>query len=839
MSSLSFTHPHFTRPLSSLVMIETIIKKPIITLAIIIALVAGLSTYIQQINIDASPDSLLLDSDPDLEYYREVHREYGTDEYIIVGFEPKESLYAQETITFINELTSQLQKLPGVSSVSSATNVPLLQQTYRDPEKGITSFRNLTAPDVDIERAQKEFLTSPLYASNLVSDNSKTTAIKVDIQKNETLVLLLQQKYELRDKIDADTSNDISLNDALDKVNREIPIQRALINERYKEVLTAVRSMLAQYEGKGKFYLAGAPLLAHDIKTFVNSDIKIFGVTIIGIMLVVLFIFFRKVSWVILALSCAFLNVFLVAGLIGLFRVQLTIISANFVALLIIFSITLSIHVIIRYQEVTAKNPGGNKLNLVEAIRQIATPCAYMVATSAIAFFSLIVSDIQPVINFGLIMIMGLFCAFFLTFTVLPALIKLINPVVDIEKEGKPSQFLAGILEVVMNNKTASTISLICVFALSLVGIGNITVENRFIDYFKSNTDIYQGLTLIDQKLGGTVPLEVLLESPELIDEEEVDEDDEFADYLEEADEDNFTQQSYWYNRRGINKVRKIHDFLESLDQVGKVLSISSTERVFRQVNKGEELEDFHLAVVYKKIPENIKQVLISPYISSDGSQARLLARIKDSDHTLIRNDLLNKINEEINNRFVAAGESMRLSGISVLYNNVLQSLYRSQILTLGTVFVCILLMLLVLFRNVWLAIIGTLPNVFTALFILGAMGWLKIPLDIMTITIAAITIGIGVDYAIHYIHRFKKEFKNSGDYYESIKTVQTTVGKALYYTSVTITLGFIILVSSSFMPSIYFGLFTSIAMVVSLLATFTIIPLLMNLLRPIKATTN
>ena len=820
-------------------MIEAIIKKPIITLAVIFAIVAGLSTNIQYINVDASPDSLLLESDPDLEYYREVHREYGTDEYIIVGYQPKDGLYTQETIAFIDELTIQLQEIPGVSSVSSAVNVPLLQQTYRDAEKGITSFRNLTAPDVNIERAQKEFSTSPLYADNLVSDDSKTTAIKVDIQKNETLVSLLQNKYELLDKIEEATSTENTLVDTLNKINKEIPIQRALINDRYKDVLTATRSIIAQHETQGRFYLAGAPLLAHDIKTFVNSDIKIFGLTIVGIMLVVLFVFFRKLSWVLLALSCAFLNVFLVAGLIGLFRFQLTIISANFVALLIIFSITLSIHVIIRYLEVSAKNPGNNKQNLVEAIKQIATPCAYMVATSAIAFFSLIISDIQPVINFGLIMIMGLFCAFLLTFTVLPALIKLINPEVDAEKEGKPSMFLASILEIVMNNKAISTVSLICVFALSIFGISNITVENRFIDYFKSSTDIYQGLVLIDQKLGGTVPLEVLLESPELVEEESIDEDDEFADYLEQAEEDNFTQQSYWYNRRGIHKVRKIHEFLESLEQVGKVLSISSTEKVFRQVNKGEELEDFHLAVVYKKIPENIKNALISPYVSSSGSQARILARIKDSDHTLIRNDLLNKINKEINEKYIAPGESMRLSGISVLYNNVLQSLYRSQILTLGTVFICILLMLLVLFRNFTLAIIGTLPNIFTALFILGAMGLLKIPLDIMTITIAAITIGIGVDYAIHYIHRFKKEVIKTGDYYEAIKTVQITVGKALYYTSVTITLGFIILISSSFKPSIYFGLFTSIAMVVSLLATFTIIPLLMNLLRPIKASTS
>ena len=816
-------------------MIEFIIKKPIITLALIIAIVASLSTYIQYINVDASPDSLLLESDPDLEYYREVHREYGTDEYIIVGFEPNKDLYSPETIEFIDQLTNELRKVVGVSGVASVTNVPLLQQRYRDAKKGITSFQTLNSPNVSIENAKTEFANSPLYANNLVSEDARTTAIKVDIQKNEVLVSLLEQKYIVLDKLESESDKNNEHANQLEKINEEIPIERAKINQRYKEVLNDVREIIAKHQNQGNFYLAGAPLLANDIKTFVNNDIRVFGITIIAIMLVVLFVFFRRLSWVILALVCAFLNVFLVAGLIGLFGFQLTIISSNFVALLIIFSITLSIHVIIRYQEVSVNPKFTEKNNLIEAIKQIIVPCFYMVATSAIAFFSLIVSDIQPVINFGLIMILGLFCAFFLTFTVLPSLIKLFNPRVDADKEGKPLMILSTLLAIVMDNKVISTIGLLSVFVLSLVGISKITVENRFIDYFKSSTDIFQGLVLVDQKLGGTVPLEVLLESPQEEVSEAIDEEDEFADYLEEAETDNFTQQSYWYNRRGIHKIRKIHTYLEELDQVGKVLSISSTEQVFRQINKGEELEDFHLAVVYKKIPDNIKRVLINPYISREGGQARILARIKDSDHTLIRNDLLNKIKNDVNQQFITAGESMRLSGISVLYNNVLQSLYRSQILTLGTVFICILLMLLILFRNFMLALIGTLPNIFTALFILGAMGWLNIPLDIMTITIAAITIGIGVDYAIHYIHRFKKEIHNNANYYQAIKVVQTTVGKALYYTSVTITLGFIILISSSFMPSIYFGLFTSIAMIVSLLATFTIIPLLMNLLRPIK----
>ena len=818
-------------------LINAILNKPIVTLVLVLALVAGLSTNIQYINIDASPDSLLLESDPDLEFYREVHREYGSDEYIVVGFQPNEDLYDKDTIDFIETLSEELRKAPGVSGVNSITNVPLLQQPRDQNDDGVSSFQNLTNPKVDLESAKKEFSISPIYASNLVSLDTLSTAIKVDIQKNEDLIVLLKNKYSVLDKLEID-SNNKTLIDELESINNQIPIQRAIINNRYSEALHSIRNTLSKHQDRGIFYLAGAPLIANDIKTFIHNDIRVFGISIIAVMFIVLFIFFRRLSWVLLSLVCAFLNVFMVSGLIGLLGLQLTIISSNFVALLIIFSITLSIHVIIRYQEVAATNPDDKINNLRNAVKQIATPCIYMVATSAIAFISLIVSDIQPVIYFGLIMVMGLLCAFLLTFTVLPTLINIFNPHVTSSQHVKPSSFLSGILNFVLHNKSVATLGIFILAIISAYGISNITVENRFIDYFKSSTELHKGLVFIDQELGGTVPLELLLEAPSDTEEEEdevYEEDDEFGDYLDE-EEESFAQQSYWYNRRGINKVRKIHEYLDSLDQVGKVLSISSTEKVFRQVAKGEELEDFHLSLIYKKIPDNIKAVLISPYISTEGDQARIVARIKDSDHTLIRNDLLNKIESEINSSLVTNGETLRLSGISVLYNNVLQSLFQSQIVTLGTVFICILIMLLVLFRNFLLAVIGTLPNIFTALFILGAMGILGIPLDIMTITIAAITIGIGVDYAIHYIHRFKREISNGKNYQSAINTVQMTVGKALYYTSITITLGFIILVSSNFMPSIYFGLFTSIAMIISLLATFTIIPLLLNALRPVKA---
>ena len=811
-------------------MIEQILKKPLLTLFLIIAVILSLAPYLQNITVDASPDSLLLESDPDLKFYRSVHREYGTDEFIVVGYKPINDLFSADSIKFISNLTQTLVAIDKIDSVTSIATVPLLMQERRIDAEGISHFKLLNDSNVDTNLVRKEFTTSALYASNLVSSNGDATALVANIKMNHELDNLIQKKYGLLDQLEQSPDDD-SLLAQMDLLNGQILVQRNITGNDYESALQQIRQVIAQQSEQGTFFLAGAPMISNDIKTYIRSDITVFGVSILAIMFIILYLFFRRLSWVLLSLSCAFLNVMLVAGLIGFFDLQLTLISANFVALLIIFSITLSIHVIIRYQEITSLNPDAND-NIEVALKQIFTPCSYMIATSAIAFLSLIASDIQPVIYFGLIMVLGLFCAFIITFTALPALIKLTKPLTIDFKSDRSSSLLNALLNIILSNQRATMLTVLMLSIISLVGISQITVENRFIDYFKSNTDIHQGLVFIDQELGGTVPLEVILDAPQVNEDEELFENDEFSDYLDE-EENSFTQQSYWYNRHGINKIRAVHEYLETHAQVGKVLSIHSTAEVMQQVVGGETLEDFHLALIYNMVSDNIRNILINPYISSSGDQARIIARIKDSDHSLIRNELISQINDDIENNLLAEDETVRLTGISVLYNNVLQSLYQSQILTLGSVFICILLMLVVLFKRLSLALIGTLPNIFTAFFILGSMGLLGIPLDIMTITIAAISIGIGVDYAIHYIHRYKKEIHKGAQHSEAISTVQTTVGKALYYTSITIMLGFIVLVTSNFVPSIYFGMFTSLAMVISLLATFTIIPTLLNIFRP------
>jgi hypothetical protein len=182
--------------------------------------------------------------------------------------------------------------------------------------------------------------------------------------------------------------------------------------------------------------------------------------------------------------------------------------------------------------------------------------------------------------------------------------------------------------------------------------------------------------------------------------------------------------------------------------------------------------------------------------------------------------------------------EQVHLTGMLVLYNNMLQSLFHSQIQTVGVVFLAIMLMFVVSFRSFMLAVIAIIPNLVAAILVLGLMGWMKIPLDIMTITIAAIVIGIAVDDAIHYVHRFKKEFRSDCSYWTSVKRCHESIGLAMYYTSIIITLGFTILALSNFKPTIYFGLLTGFSMLVAMIANLTLLPILIVWLKPMGACT-
>jgi hypothetical protein len=560
---------------------------------------------------------------------------------------------------------------------------------------------------------------------------------------------------------------------------------------------------------------------------------------VIAVLALLLVIAFRQPRWVILPLLTALATAVVTMGFLGLAGWSLTVVSSNFLALLLIFVLSLTIHLIVRYRELHVQNSDGEQRFLVrETVRSKFIPCFYMVITTMVAFGSLVVSGVRPVIDFGWIMGISLTVSLIFTFTLFPAAVMLLKP----GEPHKPRDLTTTVTAlfpplIERHGNLVLGVAMLAV-VLGVMGILKLTVENRFIDHFHESTEIYQGMYLIDRELGGTTPLDVVIDAPAAFLEEEQEpfdeeEDDELFDDTDFEGEAGITGSSYWFNVFKVDEVDAIQDYLDGIVETGKVLSLSTTMEVLKQVNGGELPDNFTLALLYKRLPDEIKQALITPYLAEDGNQLRFSVRVYESDVNLKRQDLLERIRLHLTRELGLSDDQVHLSGILVLYNNMLQSLFRSQILSLGAVFLAIFLMFILLFRSVKLALIALVPNLVAVPLVLGLMGGLGIPLDFMTITIAAISIGIGVDDTIHYVHRFGKEVKVDWDYQAAVSRSHDSIGRAMYYTTVTITIGFSILILSKFVPTIYFGILTAFAMMIALVANFTVLPVLLVRLRP------
>ena len=583
-------------------------------------------------------------------------------------------------------------------------------------------------------------------------------------------------------------------------------------------------------------------MIAADSLDYIQNDLKTFGIGVIIFIIMILAAAFRKPRWVILPMITCFMSGIIMIGLLGLLDWRVTVVSSNFISLMLIINLSLTIHLIVRYRELHAKGFSNDQRALVlEMVRSKFLPSFYTAITTIIAFASLLISNIRPVIDFGWMMVMGVFIAFILTFVFFPAVLMFFKPG-KADKLNDITGYITRHLALIINQYSKTVIALFALISIiSIFGISMLTVENRFIDYYKKDTEIYQGMELIDKKLGGTTPMDIVIDAPasfflpatEPDYEEPVGDemDMEFEDENEESG--GITSTSYWFKLSMVEKIQQIHNYLESLPETGKVLSIYTSLSMLEKLKDTQDLDNFFLSIMYKRLPEDIKQALFTPYMTEDGNQLRFSVRIFESDKNLQRNELIKKTRNQLINQFGLEPNQVHLTGMAILYNNMLQSLFRSQILTIGVVFIAILLMFVILFQSLYLAVIASIPNIIPATMMLGIMGISGIPLDIMTITIAAVCIGISVDDTIHYVHRFKEEFQSDQNYRETIVRCHSSIGRAMYFTSVTITLGFSILALSNFIPIIYFGLLTGFAMMIALLANLTLLPVLIATLKP------
>ncbi len=782
-------------------------------------------------NLDASSDALLLEGDPDLRYLREVNETYGTKDFLFLTYAPISSFTEKETILNLQLLKSKIEKLTWVDSVITIIDVPLLKSSDEGLMERLINFKTLAYPEIDRKRGFNEIINSPIYKNYVISEDGKTSGIVVYLKTDERLkeYIKVKDKYLIQ-SLENSLSKEEKIN--YKKFIKEYEDYKNLFNLRNHQNISEIRDVISKYGENAKIHLGGIPMIADDMMSYIKSDIVVFGVGVFIFIVLTLWFIFRNLKWVVMPLIGCATSVIFMIGLLGLIGWKVTVISSNFIALMLILNMAMNIHVTVRFLQLRKEFPQLSKEQaILDASKKMMLPILYTVLTTICAFLSLVFSGIKPIIDFGLMMTLGLIVSLLVTFLLLPSLINLLSSENEIGLKDTEKSLITSMLgSFTKNNKFLIYVFTSIIIFFSIIGIFKLEVENSFINYFDKETEIYKGMKKIDEDLGGTTPLNVILKFPTKVKKDKI-ESDEFDEWDEES-ESNENKAKYWFTRDKMDKILKVHDYLDKLPEVGKVLSFGSILRVAEDLNN-KQLQSLEIAVLYSKIPGSIKNEIITPYISVEKDEARISVRIKDSLPDLRRNELLKKINSDLNSKLGFKKDEYKLAGVLILFNNLLQSLFKSQILTLGIVMLGIFLMFMVLFRNVAISLIGVVPNFIAAFFILGIIGLLGIPLDMMTITIAAITIGIAVDNSIHYIYRFKEEFKKINDYDKTLDRCHSTVGVAILNTSITIVFGFSILILSNFLPTIYFGIFTGIAMLLAMISVLTLLPKLILTFEP------
>ena len=809
-------------------MYKKLLNFPKLILLSLIIILLGSLYFSKNFKLDASADTLLLENDPDLKYLREVNERYGSEEFFILTYEPK-AVINKDSVLELEKFVTKINNLNWVSKTISVINAPLLQSTNEPLMERIQNLKYITSPNIEFETAIKELTSSPIYKNLIISKDSKTFGIVVYLKENKQYLDLISKKSRLLEN----NNPDESLLADLKKTNAKLDIEKKKQGDLISSYNQEIKNLIAKQNQFATIRLSGIPMIADDMITFIKNDIVIFGFGVFAFIIFILWMVFRNLKWVAFPLINCFSSILIMVGFLGALQWKVTVISSNFIALMLILTISMNIHYLVRYIQIKNENENATPIDLVtKTSSSIFYPIFYAVLTTICAFMSLVFSDIKPVMDFGLMMTYGLLVSFALSFLLLPSLILVFNPKASVQIKEKKSKFAELLAHI--STQFPKLIYSLSVFLIifSIYGISKLKVENSFINYFSSKTEIYKGMKNIDEKLGGTTPLEIILKFKKTT----VVKEDDFLgstvkkdDYLGEDKQQAFDEKyKYWFTRDKIDKIISVHKYLEQNQNIGKVLSFSSILDIAESLNNGKKLGSLEMGVLYNKLPEDIKRNIINPYISVQNDEARISMRILDSKPDLRRKELIEKIQSDLQTKFLFKQDEFKITGVLVIFNNLLQSLFDSQIKTLGIVMLGIFLMFLILFRSLTYSLIGTVPNFIAAFFVLGFIGALNIPLDMMTITIAAITIGIAVDNSIHYIYRFRQEIKERKNKNDAVYICHHTVGKAIISTSVTIVFGFSILGFSNFIPTIYFGLFTGLAMITALILVLTLLPRLL-----------
>jgi|TARA_B100001939_G_scaffold331435_1_gene329434 predicted RND superfamily exporter protein len=807
---------------------QYLLGHPVLVLFFLAIILIISATNIKNFTLDASADTLILEDDRDLKIFRNISERYKSSDFMILTLTDKnKNIFSSDTLRLIDTLSREIKTIQNIDSVTSITNIPLVTSSEKPLTELINDIPNILSEGIDRDRAKEEILTSPIYKDLIISSNAKTTAMQLVIKKNESLSNALKQRNLLFEKYKEDKSIEDQYLQAKIKYQNLANKEK----QKIKLLIREIRKVQSSYSNdRYEIRLGGIPMITDDMITFIKNDLINFGFGVLLFILITLVIIFRKFIWVAAPIvNCIYAVLFMI-GLLGYMDWKVTVISSNFISLMLILTLSMNIHIIVRYRQIFSSGDGDKFYSIHQTTKKMIWPCLYTALTTIVAFASLVFSDIKPVIDFGYMMVIGLTTLFITSFTLLPCFILVFSNKDNstISNEQTKSYIVDSLSNVALKFGKHIYAIVAVISVITLYGITQLKVENSFINYFRSDTEIHKGMKLIDNQLGGTTPMDIIIKFP---DSKDIEDDEEFDELLGDSEE---SEESNWFTTEKINKIKYVHDYLNNNEYIGKVLSLASSIRVAEIVNDDKELNSLEMSLLYKQLPVEVKDIAVNPYLSIEDNEARINIRVLDSNQNLRRADLIEKIRTDLNNDDYLKSEVITITGILLLYNNMLQSLFDSQIKSLGFVMLIIASMFLILFRSIKLMIIGIIPNLLSALLVLGIMGIINLPLDMMTITIAAITVGIAVDNSIHYIYRFKEEFENIETYEDTVKTCHSSIGRAIFFTGITVIFGFSILILSNFIPTIIFGTLTGLAMLVALVLVLTLLPRLLISMKPL-----
>lgn len=773
---------------------------------LIFCLTGGIALWAaQQFKIDASAETLLLKNNELYVKTQVMNKRFSPQEFILVAYEPKtHPLFSEQTFHDIEQLSAEFRKLPRVVAVTNILNVPLLSLSAKlDPDLKPEQFSWRTQ-HYSADKMREVFTDHPLFTDLLVNSKQTATAMQVLFKPDPQLLAIQNKIIDIQQKV-LDGELTPADQDQIDDLKAQAdPLEQQLTQSRQQEI-EQIYHLISAYEQDANLYLGGAYVLGQQMIDIIQSDLLIFGSAIGLAICVLLFMLFQKIRWVILPLLCCALSVLITIGIFGLLDMRTTVISSNFIALQLILTLAVVVHLIVEFRQLEAKDQDASQIELLrQTFCNKFSPCLYAGLTTSVGFASLLFSGIQPVVSFGWMMIVAMGVSILVSLLLFPAVMALFKRGSESDSSKASRWFISLFSRATQKFPIVIIISTVLIGGLSIAGILKLDVENSFLGYFKESTQVRKELDFIDREFGGSTPLDLVYSIPA-----------------------NEQKHDLVMSAKTVQTLQKIQHVMNQYEATGNITSVVNFTELAKQINQGKPLTEYELTVIYKLLDASLTEQLLGAYFDEDTQQLRISTRIKDSTPNFNRAEFLERLRGDLETLQIDENH-YSLTNLFVLYQDILQRLFTSQILTLGLVYLALTVVLFAIFRSVKVALIAVLPNILTTLMILGIMGWLGIALDLMTITIAAIAMGIAVDDTIHFVHRYLKELNNK-DRTQAIQNTFSSVGYALLYTTTIIAVGFSLLSFSDFVPSILFGLLTAMAMLLALITDITLLPVLLH----------